>query len=104
MLPVLISSLFIMLAASIPIYIALAGPSLIAIVMNDIPPLLFMQRMFGGIDKFSLMAIPFFILAANIMGRGGMSRRILALANVLVGRFFGGTAIGCTLCFTPLFP
>jgi len=97
MLPVLISMLGIMLAASIPIYIALAGPSLVAIVIKDIPPLLFMQRMFGGIDKFSLMAIPFFILAANIMGRGGMSRRILALSNVLVGRFYGGTAIGCTL-------
>ncbi|WP_347489556.1 TRAP transporter large permease [Desulfoscipio sp. XC116] len=97
MLGVLISLLGIMLAVGIPIYVALAGPSLVAIVIKDIPPLLFMQRMFGGIDRFSLMAIPFFILAANIMGKGGMSRRILALANVLVGRFYGGTAIGSTL-------
>lgn len=97
MLPILISLLGVMLVSSIPIYIALACPSLVAIVIKDIPPLLFMQRMFGGIDKFSLMAIPFFILAANIMGRGGMSRRILAFSNVLVGRFYGGTAIGSIL-------
>ncbi|MBF7084745.1 TRAP transporter large permease subunit [Desulfallas sp. Bu1-1] len=97
MLPILFGLLGLMLLASVPIYIALAGPSLVAIVLKDIPPLVFAQRLFGGIDKFSLMAIPFFILAANIMGKGGMSRRIIALSNILVGRFYGGTAAGSVL-------
>jgi len=100
MLPVLFGSLGLMLLASVPIYIALAAPSLLAIVLEDIPPLVFAQRLFGGIDKFSLMAIPFFILAANIMGKGGMSRRIIAFSNIIVGRFYGGTALGNVLACT----
>jgi C4-dicarboxylate transporter DctM subunit len=89
--------LLVFLALGAPIYIALALPALITLTADGIEPLVFAQRMFGGIDKFALMAIPLFIFAANLMGKGGMARRILVLADVLVGRFYGGTAVGTVL-------
>src|SRR5680860_178257 len=89
------------LLIGIPIFVALGLPPLINLVASDIPVMVLAQRFFGGMDRFSLMAVPFFIFAANIMGRGGMSKRILELANVLVGRLFGGTAftvvLGCMM-------
>ena len=51
------------------------------------------QRMFGAMDSFPLMAIPFFILAGNLMAEGGISKRLIVFANRLVGRFHGGLAI-----------
>lgn len=97
MLLIMLALLLFFLALGAPIYIALALPALVALIMGGIEPLVFAQRMFGGIDKFALMAIPLFIFAATLMGRGGMAKRILVLADVLVGRFYGGTAIGTVL-------
>jgi tripartite ATP-independent transporter DctM subunit len=51
------------------------------------------QKMVSGVDSFSLLAIPFFILAGEIMGAGGISDRLLKLADVLVGRMRGGLAM-----------
>ena len=51
------------------------------------------QRMATGIDSFSLLAIPFFILSGLLMGRGGIARRLIDFANALVGRFPGGVRL-----------
>lgn len=51
------------------------------------------QRMFAGIDQFILLAIPLFVLAGNLMDVGGLTQRLLSLANVVVGRFKGGTSL-----------
>ena len=56
----------------------------------DIPLMALVQQMSKAINSFSLMAIPFFILAGEIMGVGGIADRMLNFANVLVGRFRGG--------------
>lgn len=94
MLVVLIISLFSLLAIGVPIFIALNGSTFLSLIIaTSIPPVAFVQRMFGGLDKFGLMAIPFFILAANIMNSGGMAKRILNLANKLVGGFRAGMAL-----------
>ena len=95
LLLVILVVLFI--GSGIPIYVALALPPLISIVHEGINPLVLVQRLFGGMDKFALMAVPFFIFAANLMGKGGMARRIIVLADTLVGRFYGGTASGTVL-------
>jgi len=93
-LVVLIISLFSLLAIGVPIFIALNGSTFLSLIIaTSIPPVAFVQRMFGGLDKFGLMAIPFFILAANIMNSGGMAKRILNLANKLVGGFRAGMAL-----------
>ena len=94
MLIILVVSLFSLLAIGVPIFIALNGASFLSLsIGTSIPPIAFVQRMFGGLDKFGLMAIPFFIFAANIMNNGGMARRILNLANKLVGGFKSGLAL-----------
>lgn len=93
MIIILLLALFFLMIIGIPLYIALAGAPLIGFYFaGDVPPLVVIQRMFDGIDKFCLMAIPFFILAATVMKYGGMARRIVNLANTLVGGFNGGLA------------
>lgn len=88
----------IMLALSMPIFVALSGTVLtVFILFSDIPLEMIVMRMFAGIDKFALMSIPFFVLAANLMSVGGISQRIINLANALVGSFHGGLAITAVL-------
>jgi C4-dicarboxylate transporter DctM subunit len=84
----------ILLALAAPIFVVLSLSTLGAFALHSAIPLeTIVQRLFAGLDKFALMAIPFFILAANVMSAGGMSRRIIAVANVLVGPLPGGLAM-----------
>lgn len=96
-------SLAVMLAASVPIFVALCGSVAATFVLfNDMDLVIILQRMFAGINKFSLMSIPLFVLAANLMGEGGISKRIINLANAFVGHIPGGlgmTAIVASLFF-----
>ena len=94
----MVMSLFILfvvlLAMAVPIFVVLSFSTLAAFWMHSLIPLeTIVQRLFAGLDKFALMAIPFFIVAANVMSAGGMSRRIIAVANVLVGPLPGGLAM-----------
>jgi len=83
-----------LLALAAPIFVVLSLSTLGAFALHSAIPLqTIVQRLFAGLDKFALMAIPFFILAANVMSAGGMSRRIIAVANVLVGPLPGGLAM-----------
>jgi C4-dicarboxylate transporter DctM subunit len=102
MIATLFLLLFALLLLSVPIFVALSGSVLVVFTLfNDIPLVIIIQRMFAGLNKFSLMSIPFFILAANLMGAGGISKRIINLANVLVGYFPGG--LGMTVVLSSLF-
>jgi len=84
----------LLLALAAPIFVVLSLSTLGAFWLHSpIPLQTIVQRLFAGLDKFALMAIPFFILAANIMSAGGMSRRIIAVANALVGPLPGGLAM-----------
>jgi tripartite ATP-independent transporter DctM subunit len=65
----------------------------IILLGGSINPIIIPQRMFAGMDSFSLLAIPFFLLAGSLMTVGGISERLISLANALVGRFRGGLAI-----------
>lgn len=86
--------LFAMLIIGMPIYISLIFTTFLALMLfTDVNSMVAIQRIFGGIDKFVLMALPFFILAANAMDVGGLSRRILTFARTLVGHLFGGMAM-----------
>jgi TRAP-type mannitol/chloroaromatic compound transport system permease large subunit len=60
-------------------------------------PLTIASDLANGIDSFALLAIPFFILAGELMGSGGLARRLIEFATVLVGRFPGGLALVNTL-------
>lgn len=87
--------LVIMLIAGVPIAVALGVSSVCAIlpVMDvDVAVLTGSQRIFSGISVFSLLAIPFFILAGNIMNKGGIAVRLINLAKLITGRAPGALA------------
>lgn len=92
---VLIVSFIIFLALNIPIAIAI-GLSTVLTMLFTIAPLpaitTVAQQMATGINSFSLLAIPFFILSGFIMGQGGIARRLIDFAKVVVGVFPGGLA------------
>jgi len=90
-LPFFFLSLAILLALGFPIYLALTGASLLYILLHpDLSVLLAVQRMVSAPDSFALLAVPFFILAGQIMNSGGVTDRIFRFATGLVGHFRGG--------------
>jgi len=86
--------IFLFLFTSVPIFISLGMAAFLSVLfLSDIEPMILIQRLFGGLDQFALMALPFFILAANIMDGGGLSKRILSFSRALVGHLAGGIAM-----------
>lgn len=82
--------LILLIVFGFPIYLAICLASLVLVAILDYPLSLVITKIFGGIDSFSLMAIPFFILAGNIMMESKITDRIVEFSNALVGRFKGG--------------
>ncbi len=94
MTTLLIILVIVLLFLGTPIFIALGLSAFLSVLLvSDIEPMILVQRMFAGLDQFALMALPFFILAANIMESGGLSNRILRWARALVGHMAGGVAM-----------
>jgi tripartite ATP-independent transporter DctM subunit len=89
---VLVLSFLILLVLNVPIAFAIGISTLLTIfAIGGLPALKTVAHTIAtGIDSFALLAIPFFILAGLLMGRGGIARRLIDVANVLVGRFRGG--------------
>lgn len=84
----------VLLMLNVPLFILMVATSVIIILLfTDTPVALIASQMFGSIDKFSLMAIPFFIFGAAVMGAGGLSRRLVAWVLSLVGWAPGGLAM-----------
>jgi len=88
----LVLSLALALAAGVPIGFALLLSSLLVIWAEDLPTAVMVQQMFNGINAFTLLALPFFFLAGNVMTGGGISERLVKLAMALVGHLRGGLA------------
>lgn len=92
-LTVLVVALLGMLAIGLPLPLCLGGASLATLlVMGDMPLSVVPQRFVAGINSFAFMAIPFFLLVGEIMNASGITRRIIALSNALVGPLPGGLA------------
>lgn len=91
----------VLVILSVPIAIALGLASMIALFFHsDVSLMVVVQKIFGGVDSFTLMAIPFFILAGNFMSAGGVSNRLVDLAGTLLGRLTGGLALVSTAACT----
>ena len=91
---ILFSVLIVTIMMSIPIGITLGLSTGIAMFLtSDIPMLMLVQKSVTGLDSFPLLAIPFFILAGSLMCNGGISRRLVNLADSLVGWVTGGLAM-----------
>ena len=89
---ILFISFIVLLALRMPISFTLGISSLLTAFYLNIPIATLLQRMVSGVQNFSLMAIPFFILAGEIMGQGGISKRLIRFANAIVGWMRGGLA------------
>ena len=87
---IIIIVFFLLLLIGVPVAFALGISTFFGIVMTDVPILVIFQRMLAGVDSFTLLAIPFFILMGNIMEKGGIARRIVNFSNILIGRIKGG--------------
>ncbi len=86
--------LIVLFLIGVPIAVALGMASSFVFMINgDVSLVALMQRMFNSVGSFPLLAIPFFILAGKLMENGGISRRLIHLANVMFGRVTGGLGI-----------
>lgn len=81
------------LCLGIPVAITLGLSSLAYILYAGIPPVVMPQKMYAGMDVFVLLSIPGFILAGNLMNRGGITQRIIRFANAIVGWIKGGLGL-----------
>ncbi|GHV41311.1 hypothetical protein FACS1894187_22960 [Synergistales bacterium] len=83
----------VLLFLAVPIPFAILISSLLSIFASDWPITLLPQRIVTGSDSFTLLAVPFFLLAGELMQYGGLSRRMVRFANALVGHLTGGLAM-----------
>jgi tripartite ATP-independent transporter DctM subunit len=100
----LFAALFTLLLLGVPIAISLAGSCLIYVWLTGrVPDVVVVHRMINGIDSFPLLAIPFFILAGNLMNNGGITSRIFDFAKALMGWMRGGLGhvnVGASIVFS----
>lgn len=90
----LLASFIVLIVIDAPIAVALGLASALYIAVADLAPMMVVaQRMIAGIDSFTLLAIPLFLMAGMLMVQGGLAPRIVALCSALVGRATGGLAI-----------
>lgn len=91
---VLFLLLMVLFLINVPIAVALGlAATLVFFIDGNVSLIVIIQRMFNSVDSFPLLAIPFFILAGKLMESGGISKRLIHLANVIFGRVKGGLGI-----------
>ena len=96
----LFALLLALMATGMPISIAL-GLSVLTylFILSDVDPKMVGLKLFTSIDRFEIMAIPFFILAGNFLTSGGVARRMIDFASSLIGHWYGGLGLaGVVAC------
>jgi C4-dicarboxylate transporter, DctM subunit len=84
----------VLLVLGFPIFLILLVTSIVAVLtVADVPTEAIQTYMFGSLDNFPLLAVPFFILAGEIMAQGGIARRIIAMVMAIVGGIRGSLAV-----------
>jgi C4-dicarboxylate transporter DctM subunit len=101
MIGILFISLLVLMFVGVPIAIALGASSMVVLSYQGMPFITVAQSVFESLDSFSLMAIPFFILAGNLMQSGGIAKRLINLANAILGWVRGG--LGGVVVLTSMF-
>ena len=97
MTAVMLSTMVLCFALTVSVAVSIGLASIVGIQVADAHMLISVKEMFNSINKFPLAAIPFFILAGNIMESGGISRRLVEFAKSLVGGVQGGLPMTCVL-------
>jgi tripartite ATP-independent transporter DctM subunit len=94
----MLGAMLVMFAISIPVAVAIGIAAVVGLWgFTTLPLIVTAQQVFIALDRFPLAAIPFFILAGNLMDVGGLSRRLVELARAFVGGIQGGLAATCVL-------
>ena len=94
--------LFALMIIGVPVAVALALASLAFVATNGMPPMIVLANMVNGINSFPLIAVPFFILAGNLMNTAGITTRIFDFARAAVGWMHGGLGhvnVGASVIF-----
>ena len=94
---VMISTMVLCFALSVSVAVSIGLAAIMGMQMNNAHMLISVKEMFNSLNKFPLAAIPFFILAGNIMETGGISRRLVEFAKSVVGGVQGGLPMTCVL-------
>lgn len=87
---ILFGTFVVLLLIGTPVAFCLGAASFATVLYLDLPPVVVFQRLNSGVSVYALMAIPFFIYAGDLMVRGDIARRLVALASALVGHMRGG--------------
>ncbi len=94
----MLTVMLVLFAASIPVAVAIGLAAVVGLTgFTNFPLIVAAQQLFIGLDRFPLAAIPFFILAGNLMDVGGISRRLVEFAKSIVGGIQGGLPATCVL-------
>jgi len=93
----MILSMLIFFGLSVPVAVAIGLASLTGVSLAGLPWLVVAQQLYAALDKYPLVAVPFFILAGNLMEAGGISDRMVEFAKSVVGGIQGGLACTCVL-------
>jgi tripartite ATP-independent transporter DctM subunit len=103
MIAVLFIAALLLMVMGLPVAVALGGGALIYVMVSgQVPDLVVLHRMVGGVDSFPLLAVPFFILAGNLMNSSGITNRIFEFAKAVVGWLPGGLGhvnVGASVVF-----
>ena len=89
MTAILFFSFLLLLAIGVPIAFAVGIAATTVLIVGDIPLILIVQRMFAATDSFPLVAVPFFILAGDLLARGTISKKLVTFAESLMGQMRG---------------
>ena len=93
MTAILFISFFVLLLLGVPIAFSVAIAGTIVLIVGDIPLMLIAQRMFAATDSFPLVAVPFFILAGDLLARGAISKRLVEFAEAIMGQIRGALSV-----------
>lgn len=86
----LFASLIFLLLIGTPVFAAIGGASVLYMMVHGLSPLVAIQRMVAGVDSFTLLAVPFFILAGNLMNASNVTNKLFNFANSMVAHWRGG--------------
>lgn len=89
----LILAFLVMLLLGVPIALSIGASSLLVLFLSEMPLEALPQTLFAGVNSFALVAVPFFILAGDLLAKGGISERIVAFAEAMLGRLRGGLSV-----------
>ncbi len=88
----LFATFLILVFLAVPISTAMLAASVLNVLITGVPGVVTADKMLNSMNSFPLMAVPFFILAGNIMNQAGLTHRLVAASKALVGHYYGGTA------------